>query len=89
MSERSCALVSTRCQAREGRRAYATGLPLARQELQLLVVAELDHDVDCPLVVILVFADANFARAADACIAKRQLGGAGKTAWEGRTIERS
>jgi hypothetical protein len=44
---------------------YSTRLALSSQQLQLLRVPELDEDVDGPLLVIFVLADADFARAAD------------------------
>ena len=45
---------------------YTAGLPLSGEQLQLLVVAELHHDVDGPLLVVLVLAYPDLARTANA-----------------------
>ena len=45
---------------------YTTRLALRSQQLKLLAVAELDKDVDSPLVVVGIFANADLARTADA-----------------------
>lgn len=46
---------------------YTTGLTLASEELQFFCVTEFDKDVDCPLLVIFVLADANFTCTSNAC----------------------
>ena len=54
-------------------RTYSSGLPLAREELELLVVPELDHDIDGPLLVVLFLADADLASTANAVKGSREF----------------
>ena len=67
MSERSYAHGSVSwARKREQVDTYTTRLALRSQQLELLAVAELDKDVDSPLVVVGIFANADLARTADA-----------------------
>jgi len=45
---------------------HSARLSLSSEQLQFLAVAELDQDVDRPLVVVFVFADADLASASNA-----------------------
>ena len=48
-------------------------LPLGRQKLKLLSVTELDEDIDCPLVVVVVLGNLNLARTTDASECGREF----------------
>lgn len=62
-SERSCGSVTF---------TYAARLPLAREWLELLRIAELDENIDAPLLVVVVAREAHLARTAKACISVSQ-----------------
>jgi hypothetical protein len=46
---------------------YATRLSLSRKKLQLLVITEFNENVDRPLVIIIMGADADFTCTTNAC----------------------
>ena len=60
-------------QRNQNSRTYSSRLPLGGQQLQLLVVTELYEDIDCPLVVVVVLSDLDFARTANAVEGGREL----------------
>jgi hypothetical protein len=45
---------------------YASGLPVGRQLLELLGIAELDQNRDCPFFIVVVWRKLQFARTSDA-----------------------
>ena len=54
-------------------RAFASGLTIGSEELQLLALSELDEEFDSPFVVVLVFSDADLACATESCKGSREL----------------
>lgn len=62
MSERSWRTQLSNRTRKAIRRTYSARLAFAGQQLQTFIVTEFDQDVDCPLVVVFMFTNSNFAR---------------------------
>ena len=60
-----------RASDRLANRTYSTRLPLGSERLQPLCVAELDEDLDSPLVKVIVLSDVDLTRTADTCVLRK------------------